>query len=142
MSVYLIYFEKKQQPMNNHFNGFNSVNDYTLPNVLHGEEISVEHLGKNIKANIIYDGISSGDFYFFGKNREGKKGELYRKSLKEFILNRMKNECVNPFIYLNIFDGENVSCIKLPECYTQISLDELDSIFKGGTYRGFFNIVK
>lgn len=81
-------------------------------------------------------------FIFLEEIEKEKKGELYRESLKEFILHRMKNECVNPFIYLNIFDGENVSCIKLPECYTQISLDELDSIFKGGSYRGFFNIVK
>lgn len=67
MSVYLIYFEKKQHPINNDFSGFKNVNNYTLPEVLHGEEIIVDYLGNKIKANIIYDGISSGEFYHFGE---------------------------------------------------------------------------
>ncbi|EKZ5282538.1 hypothetical protein REV77_000015 [Klebsiella aerogenes] len=141
MSVYLIYFEKKQQPTDGDFSGFDNVNNYTLPDILHGEETTVDYLGKEIKANIIFDGVSSGDFYFFGKNREGKKGELCRNSLKEFILSRMKNKCVNPFIYLDIFNGEMVYYIKLPEFYVEHSLAELDSIFKSSTYKGFFNIV-
>lgn len=141
MSVYLIYFEKKQQPIDGDFSSFNNVNNYTLPDILHGEETTVDYLGKKIKANIIFDGISSNNFYFFGMNREGKKGELFRNVLKEFILSRMENKCVNPFIYLDIFDGGVANCIKLPEFYMELSLVKLDSIFKSSTYKGFFNIV-
>lgn len=141
MSVYLIYFEKKQLPSDGDFSRFSDVNNYSLPRTLHNEEVVVEHLGKKIKAHIIFDGISSGDFYFFGKNREGKKGEFYRDELNKFILSRLENKCVDSFVYLNIFDGDNVTDIKLPDLYIEIPLMKLESIFKSNTYKGLFNIV-
>ena len=140
MSICLLYFEKK---FASEHGDFNSVNKYELPNVWVEEKVSVMHQGRNIKASILFDGVSSGNFYFFGRNRDGKCGEAYRDTLRKFISSRLINPCVAAFIYLDIFDDiSGMNAIILPDTFKEISLTDLDNIFKERIYNGFFMLSR
>ncbi|MDR2152992.1 MAG: hypothetical protein LBO72_09240 [Helicobacteraceae bacterium] len=139
MSVYLLYFESAQYPSEANYKGFDDVGKYVAPDIFQKEDVTALYKGKKRRATIFFDGVSSGAFYFFGKNEEGKKGELYRDILKEFILSRLSNKCVHSFLYLDIFDGAKLSDITLPDRFDEIAIDELDEkIFKKNVYKGFF----
>lgn len=138
MSVYLIYFEKKRKYQNGNYN---DVNKYVIPNLWINNDISVIHQNRKIKATIFFDGITSGDFYFFGKSSSGLKGLKFREVFYDFLSSRLNNPCICPFIYLNIFSGaEDFDNILLPDIFNNIVLKDLDMIFRNDIFNGFFCI--
>jgi hypothetical protein len=141
MSVYLIYFEKKRKYQNGNYN---DVNKFVVPNLWTHDDISdvsVIHQNKKIKARIFFDGITSGDFYFFGRDSYGLRGLKFREVFYDFISSRLSNPCVCPFIYLNVFSGDDdFDNILLPDMFSDIVLKDLDMIFKNRVYVGFFCI--
>ena len=137
MSVYLIYFEKKQHPIDEDFSKFNEVNKYPCPESWICEDVMIVHENKKINANIFFDGISSDIFYV----DKLKHGEKYRKELFDFILSRLKNKCIQVYLYFDIFDGNIPEEIVLPNYFETIGLSELEKVFQNNIFRGFFRVI-
>ena len=138
MSIYLMYFEKSQFPIDGDFSGFKDVNKYIYPESWVCEKITLIHKDREIDASIFFDGMSSDFFYSFDKSYKGIKGEECRKILFDFILTRLKNNCIQAFLYIDILDGDFSGIVRLPDKFKTINSRELEDIFRSKVFNGFF----
>ena len=142
MSVYLIYFEKKQFPEDGSFSSFREVNNYELPESWISEKVIVIHKGREIDATIFFDGVSSNIFYTFDKSYLGVRGEDCRQKLYDFIAGRLETGCIQTYLFIDVFDGSFSGKVLLPDKVETICLNELEMVFSQYRYNGFFKIVQ
>lgn len=138
MSVHLIYFERNQLPVDGNYAGFKEVNNYSLPNFCLCEDITVIQKCKDIRVTIFFDGISSNNFYSFSNSR---KGEYYRAALFDFISDRIKNRCIQAYLFFTVLNGKFLKKIVLPDKFEMINLEKLESIFASRIFNGLFQIA-
>ena len=140
MSVHLIYFERAKYSIDSDYSKYGDVNNYSPPDIWNNKRITVVQNGKVINATIFFDGISSNYFYFYDKSSKGVKGAKWRNVLYDFINMRLKNNCIDSFVYLDIFNCVISEPITIVKQYNLIDLIELDKVFRSGTYKGLYSI--